>query len=252
VPSEYANVAAQSLFHSYTDANHHADRHGDCADAYTNRKYPAYGDQYAGSSHRHVDACTTIRNAETANGYAGAAHEHAIGDQYTMIGGSGLVLTYWLHILATVVWIGGLTSLSIFVLPAAKKTLPAEEYSKFLSLMQKRMQPISWLCLVTLIFTGLFQLVTSPNYQGFLVIANTWAQAILIKHIAVGGMLGLSAYVTWGLIPSLNRMAFMQAMGKDIDEAQKEKLEQRQLSIMQINLFLAVIILLLTAWARTS
>ena len=169
-----------------------------------------------------------------------------------MIGGAGLTVTYWLHILATVIWIGGLTSLSIFVLPAAKRTLLAQEYSKFLTALQKKMQPISWLCLVTLIFTGLFQMVTHPNYEGFLVIANTWSQAILLKHLAVGVMLILSAYVTWALIPSLQRMAFIQAMGKTVDEAEKQKLEQRQLSIMQLNLFLAVIILLLTAWARTS
>jgi uncharacterized membrane protein len=169
-----------------------------------------------------------------------------------MIGGSGLTLTYWLHILATVVWIGGLASLSIFVLPAARRTLSAQEYSKFLKAVQKRMQPFSWLCLVILIFTGLFQMVTHPSYVGFLVIANSWAQAILLKHLVVGVMLALSAYVTWWLIPVLNRMEFMQAMGKTVDETVLQKLEQRQLSIMQINLFLAVIILLLTAWARTS
>ena len=73
-----------------------------------------------------------------------------------------------------------------------------------------------------------------------------------VAILAVGVMLVLSAYVTWGLIPSLNRMAFIQAMGKTVNEAEKQKLEQRQLSIMQLNLFLAVIILLLTAWARTS
>jgi uncharacterized membrane protein len=169
-----------------------------------------------------------------------------------MIGGTGLVITYWLHILATVVWIGGLASLSIFVLPAAKSTLPPQEYSKFLTAVQKKLQPVSWLCLVTLIFTGLFQMVTNPNDVGFLVMANSWDEAILIKHLVVGVMLVLSAYVTWGMIPSLNRLAFMQAVGKQVDDAEKQKLEQRQLSIMHLNLFLAVIILLLTAWARTS
>jgi uncharacterized membrane protein len=169
-----------------------------------------------------------------------------------MIGGSGLVITYWLHILATVIWIGGLTSLSIFILPVARHTLSPQDYSKFLSAVQKRLQPISWLCLVTLIFTGLFQMVTSPNYHGFLVISNTWSQAILLKHIAVAAMLALSAYVTWVLIPALERMAFLQALGKLADPIQVEKLEQRQLSLLQLNLFLAILILLLTAWARTS
>jgi len=169
-----------------------------------------------------------------------------------MVGGTGLIITYWLHILATVIWIGGLTSLSIFVLPIARQTLSPLDYSKFLGAIQKRLQPISWLCLVTLIFTGLFQMVTNPNYHGFLVIINTWDQAILLKHIAVGAMLALSAYVTWVLIPALQRMAFLKALGKVVDPVQIEKLEQRQVSMLQLNLFLAVVILLLTAWARTS
>ena len=169
-----------------------------------------------------------------------------------MIGGTGLIITYWLHILATVIWIGGLTSISIFVLPIARKTLSPQDYSKFLGAVQKRLQPISWLCLVTLIFTGLFQMVTNPNYHGFLVIINPWDQAILLKHIAVGVMLALSAYVTWVLIPALQRMAFLKALGKVVDPVQIEKLEQRQISLLQLNLFLAIVILLLTAWARTS
>ncbi|HEX7566973.1 MAG TPA: CopD family protein [Anaerolineaceae bacterium] len=169
-----------------------------------------------------------------------------------MIGGFGLTITYWLHILATVIWIGGLTSLSIFVLPVARKSMAPTDFSKFLTALQKKMQPISWLCLVTLIFTGMFQMVTHPNYEGFLVIANTWSQAILLKHLAVGVMLVLSAYVTWGLIPSLQRMAFRQAMGKVVDAVEIQKLEERQVTLMQLNLFLAVIILLLTAWARTA
>ena len=34
-----------------------------------------------------------------------------------------LSIAYWLHMLATILWIGGLTALSIIVLPAAKKVL---------------------------------------------------------------------------------------------------------------------------------
>ncbi len=164
----------------------------------------------------------------------------------------GLIIAYWLHILATVVWIGGLAALSIFVLPAARRTMPEKEYSSFLTAMASRLQQVGWLCLSVLVFTGLFQMVSHPNYQGFLVIDSSWALAILIKHAAVALMLLLSIYVTWGLMPALQRMAFIQSLGKTTDAVETQKLEQRQVNLLQLNLFLSVVILLLTAWARTS
>src|SRR5512138_1950262 len=101
----------------------------------------------------------------------------------------GLIIAYWLHILATVIWIGGLTALSIFVLPAARRTMPGRDYSSFLTAMASRLQQVGWICLSVLVFTGLFQMVAHPNYQGFLVIDSSWAMAILIKHVAVALML---------------------------------------------------------------
>ncbi len=134
----------------------------------------------------------------------------------------GLVIAYWLHILATVVWIGGLAALSIFVLPAARRTMPQKDYSTFLTAMNTRLQQVGWVCLSVLIFTGLFQMVSHPNYQGFLVIDSSWALAILIKHLAVALMLLLSIYVTWGLMPALQRIAFIQSLGKTTDAAETQ------------------------------
>jgi len=164
----------------------------------------------------------------------------------------GLTIAYWMHILATVIWIGGLASLSLFVLPAARRSMQPVQYSTFLTSIQGRIQQIGWFSLIVLIFTGMFQMISHPNYQGFLVISTTWAEAILIKHLTVGVMLILSAYITWGVMPALERMAFRQSMGKPGDPEELEKLQQRETVLLRVNLFLAIIVLLLTAWARTS
>lgn len=164
----------------------------------------------------------------------------------------GLTIAYWMHILATVIWIGGLASLSLFVLPAARRSMQPEQYPVFLSSMQTRIQQIGWFCLIVLIFTGMFQMISNPNYRGFLLISTPWAEAILLKHLTVGVMLALSAYITWGVMPALQRMAFRQAMGKPGDPAVAEKLVERETFLLRLNLFLAIIVLLLTAWARTS
>ena len=42
-----------------------------------------------------------------------------------------LTLSFWLHMLATVSWVGGLAVLSLFVFPIARRSLEAEAFSKF-------------------------------------------------------------------------------------------------------------------------
>jgi uncharacterized membrane protein len=162
----------------------------------------------------------------------------------------GLSLIYWLHMLATVVWIGGLAALSLLILPVARRTLDPVAYSAFLSGLQQRLDPLAWMSLVVLVGTGLFQMSANPNYSGFLSIHNRWAAAILIKHVVFLGMAALSAYLTWGLLPALRRVALRQASGQVVPEA--EKLQQRELFLMRINLILGVIILGLTAIARAA
>ena len=105
--------------------------------------------------------------------------------------------------LATVVWIGSLAALSILVLPATRKALDAHAYAALIETIQRRLDPLGWLCLVLLVATGLVQMSANPNYRGFLAITNRWAVAILIKHIVFAGMTAVSAYLTWGLLPAL-------------------------------------------------
>ncbi len=126
-----------------------------------------------------------------------------------------LTLAYWLHMLATVVWIGGLTSMVLFVLPAAQSSLGPQEYAGFLDRVTRKLDPLGWLSLTVLVGTGLFQMSASPNYAGFLVIGNRWAVAIFIKHLVFGAMIAVSAYLTWGVLPALRRLALRRAAGQD-------------------------------------
>ncbi len=163
-----------------------------------------------------------------------------------------LTITYWLHMLATVVWIGGLAALSLIVLPSARQVLDASAYSKLLTQLQKRIQQVGWFSLAVLIVTGMFQMSSSPAYEGFLAIGNNWAMAILTKHLVIGVMILVSAYITWGIVPGLNRVALMQAAGRSVPAGQAERLRQREVWMLRVNLALSFLVLLLTAWARVS
>jgi len=162
-----------------------------------------------------------------------------------------LTIVYWLHMIATVVWVGGLAAMAVLVLPTARKSLSPEAYSAFLGPLQQRLQWLGWMSLAVLTATGMFQMSASPNYEGVLAIKNAWAVAILLKHIAIGGMVLISAYLTWILGPELSRLALRQAQKGGVTPAEAEKYRRKQQQIFWINLTLAVVVLALTAWARS-
>lgn len=163
-----------------------------------------------------------------------------------------LSLAYWLHMLATVVWIGGLASLALWVMPAARKFLDAAAYARLTGRFQADMNRIGWLALAVLGGTGMAQMSANPNYKGFLAIDSPWAGAILAKHIAVLGMVIVAAVLTWGVLPAVSRMALRRAAGKPVDPDEQRRLDRRESALLWINLALSALVLLFTALARAG
>jgi uncharacterized membrane protein len=161
-----------------------------------------------------------------------------------------LSIAYWFHMLATVTWIGGLAVLSLLVLPAARKTLDKQDYANLLEAVRRQLDPLGWFSMMILIGSGMLQLSASPHYEGFLSIHGLWATAILVKHILFGVMVSISGYVTWGIMPKMRRAALLQARGKDAGEM--DAIQGRSLRLMRFNLILGIVVLLLTAVARSS
>ncbi len=176
-----------------------------------------------------------------------------------------LALIYALHMLSTVVWIGGLSALVMLVLPAAQRVLDMKSYAALLENIQRRLDPIGWFCLVVLAATGMFQMSANPNYHGFMAIDNGWAVAILLKHGVYVLMIGVSAYISGWVLPGLRRAALRLAKsqdGKDGKDGQKlseqrdssaaAQMQRLNILLLRLNLVLAVLILALTALARAS
>jgi uncharacterized membrane protein len=161
-----------------------------------------------------------------------------------------LSIAYWFHMLATVLWIGGLAAISIIVLPAARKVLNPGDFADLLAAMQKRLDPLGWFSIIVLLASGMLQMSSSPNYEGLLTIRGVWAASLLIKHILFGLMVLTSGYITWGLLPALRRAALLQARAKD--DPNLHMLQNRETLILRINLLLGVLVLLMTAIARST
>ena len=163
-----------------------------------------------------------------------------------------ITVAYWLHMLATVVWIGGLAAVALLVLPAARKALDPAASAALFSQLQNRLQQVGWFSLALLAVTGMFQMSASPFYEGFLAIGSPWSMTILAKHLVIGLMVLASAYVTWGLLPALRRILLLRAAGRTVDESATASLQRRETWLLRLNLALSVIVLALTALARTA
>jgi uncharacterized membrane protein len=152
--------------------------------------------------------------------------------------------------LATVAWIGGLVTLSVLVLPAARQSLDDKAYAALIGRLRRRLDPLGWACLIVLAATGMFQMSASPNYQGVLAVDNRWAVAILVKHLVFLAMIVVSAYLSWGILPRLQRAALLASHGQETAQAQIWQRKERML--LWFNLVLGVLVLALTALARAS
>jgi uncharacterized membrane protein len=160
-----------------------------------------------------------------------------------------LAIIYWLHMLATVTWVGSLAAINILVLPASKRTLKLVDQLSFISALQKKLEPIAWFSISLLIVTGLIQMSTSPHYDGFLSISTQWSMAILTKHGLGVVMIVVSAIQTWEVIPAIHRI-LMKKEKADADEL--VRLQRRELILLRANLILSILILGATAIARVS
>ncbi len=163
--------------------------------------------------------------------------------------GWALAAIYWLHLLATVTWIGSLVAICVLLLPISGRALqPADELS-LLDGVEKRLEPLAWFSVSLLVATGLFQMSVNPHYNGFLSTSNQWSLALLTKHIMVASLVVVSAVHTWDVLPSIRRTL----MRKDkADPEQVQRLRRRERSLLYASLVLAVLILLATAVMRSS
>ena len=160
-----------------------------------------------------------------------------------------LAAMFWLHLLATVTWIGSLVAIYALILPIAGRVLKPIDELALVDGIQKRLEPIAWFSVSLLITTGLFQMSVNPHYNGFLSVSGQWSLAILSKHLLVASLIVVSAMHTWEVLPALRR-ALMRKEKANPEEIQK--LRRRERLLLRISLILAMLVLLATAFARAS
>lgn len=96
-------------------------------------------------------------------------------------------LSYWLHALGTVIFIGHFVLLATIYLPV----LTSAKNGTALSAISKRSRPWMYTSLLIFLVTGTYLTFADPNYQGIGNFGNFWAVMMLVKHILIGVMIAI-------------------------------------------------------------
>lgn len=80
-----------------------------------------------------------------------------------------LSLSHFLHLLATVVWIGGIVMILLVILPGAKAALRSVPMvSRLMKEITKRFTPMANISILVLIVTGIVIVLYEKNFTGLI------------------------------------------------------------------------------------
>lgn len=162
-----------------------------------------------------------------------------------------LALSLFFHLTATAFWIGGLLLTVITVWPESRRALgEGSEAMRLLMRLRQKMTPYFNLALAILLVTGMFQMASDENYDGLMQITNDWSRVILLKHIALLGMIVCGALIQFWVAPALERLTLLDSKGKG-DSAEYGRLRRREVWLTWASALLGVLILGFSAWAGT-
>ena len=150
-----------------------------------------------------------------------------------------IALSTWLHILATIVWIGYYLITSLIYLPVLERCLQTNLLRDLLEQFSARLRPFFGGSLLIFLGTGTYLMLVNQNYLGLgNFFGNPWSLLIVLKHGLVLAFLALAVF---------SERAFLG----QISDRNPEALKKFHWTL-NINVVLGLVILLMTSIAQTG
>ncbi|MFW5772533.1 MAG: CopD family protein, partial [Phototrophicaceae bacterium] len=92
------------------------------------------------------------------------------------------------------------------------------------------------------------QMSLNPNYDGLMQFNNPWSRVILLKHIALLGMIASGAVLQLWVFPALERASLLIERGQGTAD-EYERLRRQEVRLTWLNAGLGVAVLAFSAWA---
>jgi uncharacterized membrane protein len=147
----------------------------------------------------------------------------------------------FLHLLATVTWIGGMATNILIILPSTREVLEPAVSGRFIGAVMKRFRRLVYGSIITLLLCGIPLTLLNENYVGLAQFDNAWSQVILVKHLFATALVLLAVYSFEVLAPKVAKLA-TKGPSPELLKAQK-----LQLRLASTGFVLGLIILLLIA-----
>ncbi len=120
------------------------------------------------------------------------------------------LISVYLHILATVVWLGGMVFLALVVVPVVRTMQPPGIGAQAIRGVGRRFFPIAWTCLSTLLLTGIINLdhrgITPWDVFSTQVLGTEFGKVLAFKLGLVAAVLTLSSVHDFYIGPRLLRL----------------------------------------------
>jgi uncharacterized membrane protein len=150
-----------------------------------------------------------------------------------------VALSTWLHVLATIVFIGYYLFTSQIFLPVLERHMQGNALRGLLEQLSARLRPYFGGALLVFVVTGTYLMMINKNYLGLgRFFANPWSALMVTKHVLVLAFLALAVY---------SERAFL---GQISD--QKPKALKQFRWALNINTVLGMAIILLTSIAQAG
>lgn len=157
-----------------------------------------------------------------------------------------LSLSHFFHLLATVIWIGGIFMVLLVILPGAKASLESPPLAgKLMKEITGRLTPMINTSILVLIITGPIIGHLGRNMTNPLEFYNHWTPIMGVKHLLVVSMVVIHFYRGWLLTPKIGSLS-AQAEGSPSLTSQVAGLQELSLNLVKANFVLGLAVLLIT------
>lgn len=154
------------------------------------------------------------------------------------------LISVYTHILAAMIWIGGMLFLTLIALPVMRALEAPGRAGRLIRLMGRRFRDVGWVCIGLLIVSGF----TNLWYRGIRwdsllsgqFWSTTWGQLLAVKLAVVLAMLINSAWHDFVLGPRATQLMEAQA-NPGMPPAEVQRLRRQTAWLARLNLLLGLV-----------
>jgi len=112
------------------------------------------------------------------------------------------VIYDFLHLLATVTWIGGVIYADLVLMPSLS-AIDGPQQAKLMGVVGKRFTILAWLSVIILLVTGLLKTASGMLFD----FSTGFGTILAVKHIVFLAMIVVGLLITFSVVPKLNKLA---------------------------------------------